>query len=273
MKTLPKTLYKYRPCDKFNADIILCNQLRFTRPSSFNDPFDCKFQIVFEGSDSELKSFLMEGIVTNNPEWDKDHVESYAIEILQLNIIENVKKDFSEKYVINELERMDILCLSQKKDDILMWSHYAKQHTGICLGFDSNKWPMLKFAKPVNYISEYPVVNAISPQRENAVKDIVFRKSIRWKYEEEWRVIRGATSNQRYIFPPEALIEIIFGYRVKDFDMKMTIIMAYRSSCEPKFFITRPSNNKYNLKVEALNINNSMIEEWLEGKSPFNEIA
>jgi hypothetical protein len=268
MSEQPRVLYKYLPCDRYNADIILCNQLRFTRPKSFNDPFDCRFHIVFDGTPVETKTFLIEGTVSNHPEWSKKRVETWVDQILQTDVYEKTIANFSQLYVEKELERLEVLCLSRKRDDILMWSHYAEQHTGICLGFDTKKWPILQdHAKHINYQDKYPRVNALGPRRESAVQDIVFRKSTRWCYEEEWRVVRAATESQQYIFPPEALVEVIFGYRVSSRDMKMVIIMAYRSSCDPTFWKTAPSDDRYELEVKPLEIKDSMVENWLKGLS------
>ena len=269
MSGQPRVLYKYRACDRYNADILLCNQLRFARPKSFNDPFDCRFHIVFEGTPGEMKAFLLEGVAAKNPEWSEERREAKVDAILRAEAYEQTKADFSRLYVEKELERMEVLCLSQKRDDILMWSHYAEQHTGICLGFDTEEWPILQeHAKAVLYQDEYPRVNALGPERESAVRDLVFMKSARWAYEAEWRVVRAATENQRYIFPPEALVEIVFGHRVAPRDMRMVIIMAYRSSCEPTFWKTVPSDHRYELEVKPLPVTDSMVENWLKGLPP-----
>ena len=47
--------------------------------------------------------------------------------------------------------------------NILMWSHYASNHRGVCLQFDVAKDPInLLLALPVEYSDEYPVVNWIT---------------------------------------------------------------------------------------------------------------
>jgi hypothetical protein len=164
---------------------------------------------------------------------------------------------------------MEVLCLSQKRDDILMWSHYANQHTGICLGFDREKWPLLqKHAKAMCYQDEYPLVNVLGPDPEKETQKLVFIKSAKWAYEAEWRVVRAAPGTQKYIFPSEALAEIVFGYRIAPQDRMMIIIMAYRSSCEPTFWETVPSDDRYELEVKPLPVTDSMVENWLKGLPP-----
>lgn len=54
--------------------------------------------------------------------------------------------------LINENQR--VLCLSKNKDSILMWSHYAQNHTGVVIGFDKN-YRFMKNACEIQY-SENP---------------------------------------------------------------------------------------------------------------------
>ncbi len=267
MSGQPKVLYKYRACDQYNADILLCNQLRFSRPKSFNDPFDSRFRIVHEGTDEQRKAFMLDGVARKHPDWSDEAKRKRVDELLsQPGLFERTAEGQQLEYVERELDRMEVLCLSEKRDNILMWSHYAAQHTGICLGFDPEKWPLLKeYAKAVSYQDEYPLVNALSPNPEDRVRELVLIKSADWEYEAEWRVVRAATENQRYIFPPEALVEVVFGHRVAPRDMRMVIIMVYRSSCEPTFWQTVPSDNRYELEIKPLTVTGSMVENWLKG--------
>ena len=106
---------------------------------------------------------------------------------------------------------------------------------------------------------------ALSPNPEDRVRELVLIKSADWEYEAEWRVVRAATENQRSIFPPEALVEVVFGHRVAPRDMRMVIIMVYRSSCEPTFWQTVPSDNRYELEIKPLTVTGSMVENWLKG--------
>ena len=48
------------------------------------------------------------------------------------------EKSFEERNKINLYER-GVCCFSEKKDDILMWSHYADGHKGFCLEFITPK--------------------------------------------------------------------------------------------------------------------------------------
>jgi len=41
-----------------------------------------------------------------------------------------------ERTELQSLEKYGVLCFSRSWNNVLMWSHYADRHKGICLGFD-----------------------------------------------------------------------------------------------------------------------------------------
>ena len=57
LEPAPKFLYKYYSLNKNNAHhrarIFTHNELYFPSPKIFNDPFDSKIQLVFDGSKEE----------------------------------------------------------------------------------------------------------------------------------------------------------------------------------------------------------------------------
>lgn len=73
---------------------------------------------------------------------------------------EKENKAISEinKYYKKTIDSAGIGAFTIKCDNILMWSHYADNHKGICLEFDFNKDPLFcqdPFWK-VNYRNKYP---------------------------------------------------------------------------------------------------------------------
>ena len=73
-------------------------------------------------------------------------------------------------------DKLGILCLSERRDDILMWSHYASSHCGVCLEFDTKRMPFEK-AGAVNYCEKYPVLNAFKMDRDVVAQGILCTKS------------------------------------------------------------------------------------------------
>jgi hypothetical protein len=97
-----------------------------------------------------------------------------------------------------------------------MWSHYASQHRGVALEFDTAKWieqmPYMKeqFHK-VTYSKTRIRLKLTRAHYDEAqfFNSTILTKDICWKSEEEWRVI---TKKQGPLeFPVCALTGIIFG--------------------------------------------------------------
>jgi len=90
---LPRTLYKYCPPERI--DIISHGQIRFSRPSDFNDTFDTQFRPPV----AEMES----------PRERLDRAR--------------------------RRDKLGILCLAKNPDNHLMWVNYARDHAGFVIGF------------------------------------------------------------------------------------------------------------------------------------------
>jgi len=126
------------------------------------------------------------------------HILDQSIQILINSLASELKGNLETSFIENiyksGLNKVGVLCLSQCYDDILMWSHYSKDHTGIVLGFDeenlfsgySNSW-----SDPVciNYHSEFKKICSLKLTPLDVVKEVCTRKSSHWSYEKEVRFI------------------------------------------------------------------------------------
>jgi hypothetical protein len=69
--------------------------------------------------------------------------------------VEVVRKNFADDFS----RRWRIVCASQVPDSILMWSHYAANHTGVVLEFDTGEQPFCRITDltlPVIYSEKKP---------------------------------------------------------------------------------------------------------------------
>jgi hypothetical protein len=97
---------------------------------------------------------------------------------------------------------------------ILMWSHYAKDHTGLCIQFErAHDFKTLSGALSVEYSPEYPEVNFIKDFSESLSKGLL-RKHTGWSYEQEHRIVRINGAHTYIQFDPKAVVGIIMGCRV-----------------------------------------------------------
>jgi hypothetical protein len=200
--------WKFRTVDVNTIKMLVNKQLWFSHPSKFNDPFDTQISLVD----------YLEEITGTVPLKDIGAFTQASRKYLP----------FHERY----LETRFLYCVNQQKDgfnpfeEVLMWSHYADEHRGICIGLSMNS-VRAKLPTSFNFEIERAVIygpeefaqqtvsevngwysNSIYKQeyyRLNSVKiyDIDFRKeafftvrlfdsfsfvkSRNWSYENEYR--------------------------------------------------------------------------------------
>jgi hypothetical protein len=172
------------------------------------------------------------------------------------------------------LEQTGIFSLTAKRDDLLMWAHYADKHQGICVGFDTTYWPF-NLALPVQYSETYPVIDrAVESDRQSLEKSLLTKGSC-WRYEAEWRLLMrtlnsgdrarcaGRTSDvaewtlrQRgpglYEIPILSISEIVFGLRVEDSQKQRLVSQLASTAGHVKFFEARRSASEFKLELGEL---------------------
>jgi len=156
-----------------------CNNysLRITPRSALNDPFELRPSFNFIEKCILSKSSL-------NTDFKK-----YLSQVL----IES--EDFSTNIIIDGksfYEEMGIVSFTKRKNNLLMWSHYADEHRGICVEFKIDEtfnrilYTHDAMLEQVNYDNErYDHENVDDP---NALELSLVHKSLDWEYEQEYRI-------------------------------------------------------------------------------------
>ena len=221
-KIVPRYLYRYcslkKLADQDKKDVInshtesilTANELHFTNPKDFNDPYDCTFPINNNSSKEEIKLW------TDSNGFSANH---FLVGFMQNH------PDFIKAFMLKKIENIGICCFSSLCDSILMWSHYADYHKGICLKFDILKDPDF-FFNPlvVQYTKILPGCYFLNKNQEEMEK-VVQRKFSDWSYESEVRILKSAEDLQNnkkptdkdenrsriFNFNNNALVEVIFG--------------------------------------------------------------
>lgn len=207
-----KIFYKYQPINPNVLENLKKKQLYFSHPITFNDPFDGKVNYFKRGKKEQWLNYYK---YYNKP-------RAKAEEDLKLNLKRGLymQEGF---YIIfdptNDQYRSQkekllhgdfhidslplIACFSEVNSNILMWSHYADNHKGICLCFKSKKTSddFTMFLNSSRHLpTEFTKVEYqdILPDRFN-VLDLEGRdkhllrhlttKYSEWHYEDEWRMI------------------------------------------------------------------------------------
>jgi len=205
-----KHLYKYCAYNTNSLAILINKKIWATKPESLNDPFDCriKFTPPEIESDAFSKYLKRTGRPTGNRQSD------YKTFLAGLQEFEK------------DIKKFGVFSMSEINDNILMWSHYANQHKGFCIGFvckNDNLLGDIRKTQPVKYDCSIPEVD---PLDENGNYDhsiftkMLFTKAKNWEYEKEWRLVYDEGDKEEPL--PADISTLIFGLRMLE-EHKATI--------------------------------------------------
>lgn len=219
-------LYSFRPINEYTLSDLINNELTLVHPKEFNDPFDTLIYHWIEGIDSRCK--------------EKKHVPIY-------------KKSF-EYYRV----RSFVKDKSQNKayKNILMWSHYANNHKGICIKYKFQK-PFTErtncnmYFRPITYVNNKHKVNLNIGPIDSELSYCT--KNSTWKYENEIRLIAympDAISHFSVIpMGSECTIEAVyFGKRCDEHSIR-TIKAILRSTNVHYYKMVSEIDDIFNLNV------------------------
>ena len=151
-----------------------------------------------------------------------------------------------------KIAKIGVCCFSKNNTNLLMWSHYADSHQGICLEFDSKHEPFSKTFE-VEYKSEIPNINSdlLFEGEQNAeyIKKLLSFKSIDWKQEEELRIFHQE-SNKSYFYPIRSLKSIYFGLRANPSDIEMICSIIKSKNPDVKFYRMIKLENTFGIEPE-----------------------
>jgi hypothetical protein len=192
------------PRDLFDEGFI-----RLTQPAALNDPFEASF---CRKSLDELTGYFDDSTALD-PEFGEI--------------------PFSQ-YIENRMHHIGIVSLSETKENLLMWAHYANEHKGIVVGiadFDTNEsifhglfradalinsswgeeWsPFNGRPQPVSYRKglryrndkfDYDYSNIAAEGADRLLYEVFMQKSDEWIYEQEHRVVLRVEQADRVIVP------------------------------------------------------------------------
>jgi hypothetical protein len=225
-----KVFYKYRPADEFAIVLLDDQQIKFSYAEEYNDPFDSKMII--------------------NLDLDVDNSRDYILQQLErAQISEQGKINLRKQIKNNEITNSEFLqvayksagrtimssCFAGNHDNLLLWSHYADKHKGLCVGIrdcSSTDISAMKFdvegyctcpndslsgglfpVYKINYSDDCIVEWKLFNDDFKPFIDAHRNKANCWKYEDEYRVIvpQGSFTSQILPFDNRFLVEVYFG--------------------------------------------------------------
>ena len=176
-------------------------------PLYFNDPYDCEFCIhpdaLLEILDRQTYIKILEEQFRLKPKEKKKilntkNIGSTIQQILRNHGVElqkslvNVLQDKLNSSMSEVKDSVRVVCLSEVYDSILMWSHYAQNHTGFCIEYDFEENNMFyKRLYPVKYTTDRYAISKADMSHSNTrwIYKTICSKSDVWSYEKEWRIV------------------------------------------------------------------------------------
>ena len=113
---------------------MIVEEIYFARPDELNGPFECRPDLFMEGLPSEKNSYITYIASRKNPGRTRNERRHYIKHLKKNKQAYNkiANPNFWNKANIFSVTT-GIFCLSEKKDNILLWAHYANAHKGVCL--------------------------------------------------------------------------------------------------------------------------------------------
>lgn len=175
-----------------------------------------------------------------------------------------------------DFDMYGILSLTETNINLLMWSHYADNHNGIAIGFDSSHdfFDATKSSKENIRNSANDYIGLLKNVRYSAsrkmksdnLNEMFFLKSNDWWTEREVRFVLPAAEadkielndrghNFLYEVPSDAIISITFGLRVSKDEVQRIMKKMHDLRCynHVEFYQAKMSNETYDLIIEPIN--------------------
>lgn len=252
---IPLLLYKYfkyHPPDKseWTQRIFKNNEIYFAAPKDFNDPFDSVRRFVYPTSPTEREPLLKAGVQRSFP-----HIpEAIAAQQVRKSVgagddiphMEEVCEDLTYQMQ----KELPVFCMTEKKDNILMWAHYAGQHTGFCLELRTDN-PFFSRVRPIIYSRCLPKQDFVKflTTRITPLPLYLVTKAEDWAYEKEWRLADpGSRPGQRQ-YPPESLTGVIFGCRMDEKNKEQVKRWCREREPRPTLYEARKKRSEFGLDI------------------------
>jgi len=127
-------IYKYRKIDDNTKNNLINNELFFNHPEKFNDPFDSKIKVEYKGTIEDWYNWASRRGKIVKTDIDQRMKDEIIIEVE--NGIFEYNQTKNDKLLNGLAKNLYKICsFSGTNSSILMWSHYADNHKGICLCF------------------------------------------------------------------------------------------------------------------------------------------
>jgi hypothetical protein len=291
-----RPFFKYASPETTRA-ILRSRSVRYSSPTAFNDPFDIQSGLHFDFEIESLPSAVLERIAHFAAAPDPppvDPLDPWGKVVLEVrrhypthgfprelwtqhgsaplqqlaNIIRETRQEY-ENHWRDLLPTIRVFCVSEERDNLLMWAHYGRDHSGAVFEF----WSLpeednpLSVASPVQYVddpisffSKEEFINDILSVRKLDFSALYRRyayiKSARWQYEREWRVWYPLSESGLYDdmpIRPSEFTSLYLGCRATESFKTEVIASLANSFPNVRVYQAAKADGSYTLAFNAIN--------------------
>lgn len=278
--------------------ILEAGTVRYSSPLLFNDPFDVQAGLHFDFDIGSLPDKLfkkLEELATSPTRpnvsgrdpwgqvtlemWDKRPTHGFPREQLwetcapllgeMKDAIATLQMQYEQMWR-KFLPRLRVFSITEERDNLLMWSHYAQWHTGVVFEFRAlpDEDNPLCIAQPVMYQARPPCffteqqwiddtlgLEQLDP--DALYLGYAYIKSDVWSYEKEWRVWDLLPYRQDVLFSdyrlrPNEVGAIYFGCRMSPDDKRTILNVLSQKYPSASVFEARKPRDRFQLDFEAI---------------------
>ncbi len=303
---LPKKIYRYFDHTGYKIDLLINNRIQLSSPLEFNDPYDSlatfekevenryygkieyTIQKILNSNDAkvqELKTKIIErGVLSSEIDWpdkikiikeeqqkllgDNDGPEYIQLHSCLLRL--NDFHGFNNPRFGDWVSDSKVCCFSTAKNSTLMWAHYGRMNSGLCIEYDTSK--ILEDINdekylfvPVVYSEEmykddpYPLSERTTSLFWN-LPQFMYKKGD-WSYEQEWRLIIPNCIEDSLFFPYAK--QIFLGTNFKNFNKYSNEPENEQTACLIRLFDFARTNNVNVVKLKTNSQKYEFVEEYL----------
>jgi hypothetical protein len=278
-KHFPQSFFKYRKLNTLTIESLKHQKIWLSELNALNDPFECSLQfdndaclrllysdkryleIVKQNFGLELSDEEVNEIVSS----DKPHV-TYSKFCHSKNIpfsqspeeqIAEVQK--GQAIILNEASKsIRISCFSEFNNSLLMWSHYADEHKGICIEYDFlDEQEIRVFLQPIIYSTK---IYKIPTYEDFTLLQLIgasLNKCKDWEYEGEWRltILKNTNSfeEKKISVPKPKAIYLGTRFTQNDEELKMEFMKAVNQQNIPVYEMEKHPTEYKLVKKTRLN--------------------
>jgi hypothetical protein len=237
------TVYKY--CEAQGLKILQNLELKITPPNQFNDPFEFTPRVICSNPNRKFKNLLKDKTELREMYLDQKKAgfrgttREFRRQLRQARPtlvaaivpkMPEVSLYLQKNYLDTISKQHGLLCVSNRRESILMWGHYCDRHRGMVIGLERS-WKLFQGEKglhDVKYVRERVLWDSSwtpgGVKERSFIEQLVFWKNDEWKYEKELRQLftlgglpqrnlDNGTIGYFLPIPPETIVSVSLGSR------------------------------------------------------------